>query len=95
MALMIRETSLIQWHEVVKMAEDRCSIMLNEDLEAYLISLLMRYSNKPEVAQQVFAKAYLEALQQHERQRSVSLQNVGDQCLLCQDCSLSRLINAM
>lgn len=82
MALLINETSLILWHEVIKTAEDRCSIVLNDDLEAYLTSLLIRYSNKPEVAQQIFAKAYLEALQQRDNQRNVSLQNVGDQCLL-------------
>jgi hypothetical protein len=82
MALLISETSAFLWHEVIKSAEHRSSITLNDELEAYLISLLMRYSNKPEVAQQIFAENYLAALQQRERQRSISLQNVGDQCLL-------------
>lgn len=82
MALLFSETSLILWHEVVKSAENRCSIMLNDNVEAYLISLLMRYSNKPEVAQLVFAKEYLEALQRRDKLRNLSLQNVGDQCLL-------------
>lgn len=82
MTLLINETSLMLWHEVIKTAEDRCSIVLNDDLETYLISLLMRYSNKPEVAQQIFANDYLEAMQRRDRLRSVSLKNVGDQCLL-------------
>lgn len=82
MALLIGETSVLLWHEVIKSAEHRCSITLNDELEAYLISLLMRYSNKPEVAQQIFAKSYLEALQHHDKQRNISLQHVGDQCLL-------------
>ena len=82
MTLLIHQTSLMLWHEVVKTAEDRCSIALNADLESYLISLLMRYSNKPEVAQSIFAHDYLHALQQRDRLRGVSLQNVGDQCLL-------------
>jgi hypothetical protein len=82
MALLIRETSEYLWHEVIKSAEHRCSITLNDELEAYLISLLIRYSNKPEVAQQIFANNYLEAMQQQNKLRDVSLQNVGDQCLL-------------
>ncbi len=82
MALLLSETPLYLWHEAVKNAENRCAITLDDELEAYLISLLMRYSNKPEMAQQVFAKSYLEAMQQQEKIRNVSLQNVGDQCLL-------------
>jgi len=82
MTILRSESSLVLWHEVVKTAEHRCSITLNSDLEAYLTSLLIRYSNKPEVAQQLFAKAYLEAMQQRDKQRYLSLQNVGDQCLL-------------
>jgi len=82
MTLLIRQTSLLLWHEVVKTAEGRCSITLNDDIESYLISLLMRYSNKPEVAQQIFAHDYLQALQQRNQLRSTSLQQVGDQCLL-------------
>jgi hypothetical protein len=42
----------------------------------------MRYSNKPEMAQLVFAENYLHALKQQVSQRNLSLQNVGDQCLL-------------
>lgn len=82
MTLLISENTLVLWHEVIKTAEHRSCISLNDDLEAYLISLLMRYSNKPEVAQQIFAKSYLEAMQQRDRQRNHSLQQVGDQCLL-------------
>jgi hypothetical protein len=82
MPLLVNETSLNLWHEVVLAAENRCSIVLSGDLESYLISLLMRYSNKPEVAQQLFAKAYLQALEKQHCQRKVLLQDVGDQCLL-------------
>ncbi len=75
-------SSPILWQELVKSAEDRCSIQLKENLESYLIALLMRYLNKPEVVKQVFAMAYLEAMQLQDRQRNVNLQHLGDQCLL-------------
>lgn len=82
MGLLLNNTSLFMWHEVIKSAENRCSIILDDNLEAYLISLLMRYSNKPEIAQFVFAEHYLQALKQRHAQRNASLQLVGDQCLL-------------
>lgn len=82
MQLMTGKSPLALWQDVVKLAENRCSIKLQVELEAYLVSLLIRYSDKPEVAQQVFATTFLEAMQAKERQRNFSLQNVGDQCLL-------------
>lgn len=82
MTLYTSETTLGLWQEAIKQAEDRCSIALQQELEAYLVSLLTRYTNKPEVVKQVFATAYLKAMQLHERGRYVSLQDVGDQCLL-------------
>ncbi|VVC75854.1 hypothetical protein AQUSIP_11510 [Aquicella siphonis] len=82
MPLLTSETTLVLWHETIKNAEIRCSISLTQELETYLISLLIRYTDRPEVAQQIFAKTFLEAMQQRERQRNACLQNVGDQCLL-------------
>lgn len=82
MSLLINENTVTLWQEVVKTAEKDCSILLKEDLESYLISLLIRYTNKPGIAQQVFAMAYLEALDLPKKQRQFYLQHLGDQCLL-------------
>jgi hypothetical protein len=82
MAMLTYPSSLVLWQDVIRHAESRCFVTLNENLETYLIALLIRYSNKPDIAQRVFAKAFLEAMQLRERQRSASLQCVGDQCLL-------------
>jgi hypothetical protein len=82
MNLLTGNTSLMLWHEVITNAEKQCSLTLNQDLEAYLISLLMRYSNKPEIAQRIFAQAFLEAMQQNMNLRNTALQHVGDECLL-------------
>ena len=82
MSLLTQSNALALWQDVVKHAEDRCSIALKEDLEAYLVSLLIRYTNQPDVAKQIFATAFLKALNLRERERIVSLQHVGDQCLL-------------
>ncbi|OGT38446.1 MAG: hypothetical protein A3F11_09970 [Gammaproteobacteria bacterium RIFCSPHIGHO2_12_FULL_37_14] len=82
MDLLTSTTSLVLWQEVVKHAENRCCITLKRELETYLISLLMRYTNQPDVAKQIAATAFLNALHLSETERHVSLQRVGDQCLI-------------
>lgn len=82
MSLLINKSSLALWYEVVKTAENRCSVALQDELEAYLISLLIRYINKPEIAKQIFATAFLKAMQLRKIERNISLQHLGDQCLL-------------
>lgn len=82
MSLLTNNSTLILWQDVIKHAENRCSVRLKDELEAYLVTLLARYTNQPAVAKQIFATAFLEALQQHDRQRQAALLHVGDQCLL-------------
>ena len=82
MSLLTNENSTLLWHDVIKHAEYRSSISLKEDLETYLVSLLIRYTNKPEIAKTIVATKFLEAMQQHEFQRNSSLRIVGDDCLI-------------
>ncbi|OGT42287.1 MAG: hypothetical protein A3F42_04675 [Gammaproteobacteria bacterium RIFCSPHIGHO2_12_FULL_37_34] len=82
MDLLTSTTPLNLWQDVIKNAENRCSITLKDELEVYLISLLMRYTNQPEAAKHIAATAFLNALHQHHAERQVTLQRVGDQCLL-------------
>lgn len=82
MTLLTEQTPLALWQDTIKIAEKRCSIILNEDLESYLTSLLMRYANRPDLAHKVFAMTFLEAQQARALERRMSLQLVGDECLL-------------
>lgn len=82
MPLVTKETTIALWQDVILQAEGRCDVRLTEELEVYLISLLSRYMDRPDIAHKVFATAFLESIQMQERQRAVSLQHVGDQCLL-------------
>jgi len=70
------------WHDVLKEAQNQCSIRLETTIEAYLVWLLSYYTAKPEIIGKVVAISFLQALQHQERQRAASLQSVGDQCLL-------------
>ncbi len=81
MNLLTRQTSFMLWEDVIKSAENHCAVSLKKELESYLISLLMRYINKPGVTTQILATAFLKALHEDEGRQS-SLQSVGDHCLL-------------
>lgn len=82
MSLITNANSLILWQDLVRDAEDNCDIQLNQELEAYLVSLLSRYLNKPEMTKTVFATSLLEALQDDSTHRLAHLRDVGDRCLL-------------
>lgn len=82
MKVLTNTTSVVLWQEVIKGAEDRCSVVLKDELEAYLVSLMIRFTNKPEVVKQIMATAFLNALHNGQKERYISLQNVGDQCLI-------------
>ena len=82
MQLLTNANPLALWQDVIKQAENRCEVMLKQELEAYLATLLNRYTNQPELIKQTLAKGFLAAQQQTQHERQFSLQVVGDQCLL-------------
>lgn len=71
-----------QWHTLVTEAQARVGVSLNEDLESYLVFLLMRFCNKPEMAGSVLALDYLVGSTSTGQVRKDRLRDVGDQCLL-------------
>lgn len=73
---------IILWQEVVKGAEDRCHVVLPIEVESYLVSLLMRFTQQSGLLHQVMATEYLQALQERALVRRHALATVGDQCLL-------------
>lgn len=80
--LATEKTATEQWHELVKEAEAFNGVMLEEELESYLVFLLMRYMQKPELVARVIALDYLKGSQAHGSERSECMRDVGDQCLL-------------
>jgi len=77
-----KETPVAEWYELVKEAESTSGLVVNEELESYLVNLLVRFMDKPEIAGAVLGLDYLQAEQQQGRGRSDVLRQVGDQCLL-------------
>lgn len=81
--LILHPTSTAQWHSLLMDAQQSAAISLTESLEAYLVFLLMRFSDNPQLASSVLGLDFLVAYQQLlRRQRYDLLKEVGDKCLL-------------
>jgi len=78
----LQPTPTALWHALVNDAEQAAGQQLDHELESYLVYLLMRYSERPDVARQVMALEFLQSQQTLGQQRETRLQNVADGCLL-------------
>jgi hypothetical protein len=80
-SLVLQPTDVAQWHALVNEAQAACQCNLDEPLESYLVFLLMRFAERPDLAGRVMALEFLQA-QQETGQITMQLRDVGDQCLL-------------
>lgn len=82
-SLVLQPTAAAQWQHLVKAAESSSHCQLTEDLESYLVFLLMRFTGEQNIAARVLTLDYLYAMREvglHNRLRLV--RDVGDLCLL-------------
>lgn len=80
--LITNPTSVTQWQTLVNDASQVCQIALTEELESYLVFLLMRFTKAPQMAKKVMGVEYLTSINRQGSLRSLALRDVGDQCLL-------------
>ncbi len=80
--LVIQPTTTAQWHALVSDAEQAAGYSLGEELESYLVFLLMRYTRKPQMLSRVMALDYLKGSEGSHAARGQKLKDVGDHCLL-------------
>lgn len=80
--ILIQPTQTAHWFALINEAESSCSVRLHEELESYLVFLLMRFSEKPEIAISIVATELMQSLQLVGHLQSDRLRNVGDTCLL-------------
>ncbi len=80
--LVLNTSSTAQWHDLVQDAQQITNNKLSEMLESYLVFLLMRFINKPEIASTILALDYLNSLLETKQKRREQLRDIGDQCLL-------------
>jgi hypothetical protein len=82
MKLIVGSTIIGLWRDILLEAKTVCAAELPEELEAYIIFLLIRYTNKPEVVKSMVATQLLVGMELTVDRREVVLQEVGDKCLI-------------
>jgi len=80
--LVMHPTATAQWYELVSEAEATAHCALVEELESYLVFLLMRFANRPDITSATLALEYLHSVHETGRLQQEQLKDVGDQCLL-------------
>lgn len=80
--LVLEPTSTAQWKALVSEAAAACDCCLDEELESYLVFLLMRFTARPDLASRVLAIDYLRGMASTGTLQVAQLRDVGDQCLL-------------
>src|SRR5689334_12548053 len=83
MGLLLNSTTpLALWFEIIHEAEAVCQTVLKEELESYLVFLLMRFTTRPEMVKRILGTDFLAGLNRPIHQQQVALQRVGDNCLI-------------
>jgi hypothetical protein len=80
--LVLHPTSTAQWRALVDEAQAAAQHRLDEELESYLVFLLMRFARTPQVLAGALAEQYLESRLAKGEVRRERLREVGDRCLL-------------
>lgn len=70
------------WRDLVREGEARAETALPENVQAYLVFLLMRHLRDGSLAGRTMALEWLHALELAGRPRADALRDVGDRCLL-------------
>lgn len=78
----VHPTSTASWQALVLEAQSASHIDLPEDLQSYLVFLLMRFTDDVSVNNKPIAIDFLESLHQHGKVQQSNLRDVGDKCLL-------------
>lgn len=81
-SLILEPTAQATWHRLVSEAAINAGQTLDESRESYLVFLLMRYLQRPDIVRTVLALSFLRGMQQQGRVRQDKMQDVGDQCLI-------------
>lgn len=80
--LVLHPTSTAQWHALVNEAQQRAQQPLNEALESYLVFMLMRFCQQPDILSRALATEYLDNDCRDGARPQQRLRDVGDLCLL-------------
>jgi len=80
--IIVESGNTAQWQKLVHEAEALCEYQLDEELESYLVFLLIRFLDKADFTSRIMALDYLNSLVETGKLRESKLREVGDHCLL-------------
>lgn len=81
--LILHPTETSQWHALLNDAQASSECFLEEEIESYLVFLLMRFNQSPHIANSVLALDFLKISETPAgKVKRELLQQVGDQSLL-------------
>jgi hypothetical protein len=80
--IIVHSSSMAEWQALVQEAEVSSETPLSEELESYLVFLLMRFMSTPEIINRIVAIDLLNTLQNDNSNSQQSLRDLGDICLL-------------
>lgn len=80
--LVLYPTEMSQWHALVNEAQVARALQLNEDVESYLVFLLMRYCSQPKLSSSLLAMDFFDSCHAVGQVRQDLLRDVGDKSLL-------------
>jgi hypothetical protein len=79
--IILQPTAVAEWHTLVNEAECMCGNYLAEDIENYLVWLLLRYTDHGDALSKSLASQYLQSHTSRSMQQE-NLRDVGDICLI-------------
>lgn len=80
--IIVSSGNTAEWQKLVHDGELASQRELGEELQSYLVFLLMRYLEKPELMSRVMALEFISGLEASGQMQQEQLRNVGDCCLL-------------
>ena len=80
--LILHPTDVSQWHALVNEAQVATRVSLNENTESYLVFLLLRFSQTPQLLESLIALDFLESVHRIGKHQVELLRDVGDKSLL-------------
>lgn len=80
--LILHPTDVSQWHALVNEAQAATRVSLDENTESYLVFLLLRFSQTPQLLESLIALDFLESVHSTGKRQMELLRDVGDKSLL-------------
>jgi hypothetical protein len=80
--ILLAPTATAQWQQLISDAAGESKVKLNEEMESYLVFLLMRFLKDSQLGKSVLCMDYLNALAEKSNTKQEKLRDVADNCLL-------------